>query len=144
MAGSALLVAGALLHVAAVFIGASAYALIGAPDGLVAMVEIGSPRPALTALAIAGMLLFAAAYGFSGAGLGPRLPARRLVLALVATVLIARGVLLPVAAASQPQLLSGICGRCGSFNGFVILTSAFCLFVGGAYAIGAKGLAWKH
>jgi hypothetical protein len=48
-----------------------------------------------------------------------------------------RGVLLPIAAAWQPHLLSGICGRCQAVNGFVLLTSALRLFVGGGYMVGA-------
>jgi hypothetical protein len=131
------MVIGALLHVAAVVIGAKAYAFLGAPAGLVAMVGTGSARPAQSCLVIAGLLLVGAVYGVAGAGFGPRLPARRLVLSLFASGLVARGVLLPVAAAWRPDVLSGICGRCREVNGFVLLTSALCLFVGAAYAVAA-------
>ncbi len=128
---------GALLHLAAVVIGANAYAWLGAPAGLVAMVGTASFRPAVSCFVIAGLLLLGSAYGFSGAGLGPRLPARRLVLSVIAVGLIARGILLPIAAAWQPHLLSGICGRCHAVTGFVLLTSALCLIVGVGYAVGA-------
>jgi hypothetical protein len=128
---------GALLHIAAVVIGAKAYAFLGAPAGLVAMVGTGSARPTQSCFVIAGLLLVGAVYGASGAGLGPRLPAWRLVLFLFAIGLVARGVLLPVAAAWRPYVLSGICGRCQEVNGFVLLTSALCVFVGAVYAAGA-------
>ena len=137
LASSCLMAIGALLHLAAVAIGANAYAWLGAPAGLVAMVGTGSLRPAVSCFVIAGVLLLGSAYGFSGVGLGPQLPARRLVLSLIAIGLIARGILLPVAAAWQPHLLSGICGRCQAVNGFVLLTSALCIIVGAAYAVGA-------
>lgn len=137
LASSGLMAIGALLHLAAVAIGADAYALLGAPAGLVAMVGTGSLRPAVSVFVIAGLLLLGSAYGVSGAGLGPRFPLRRLVLSLISIALIARGILLPIAAAWQPFLLSGICGRCQSVNGFVLLTSALCLIVGCGYAAGA-------
>jgi hypothetical protein len=137
LASSCLMAIGALLHLAAAALGASAFALLGAPAGLVAMVGTGSLRPAASCCVIAGLLLLGSAYGLSALGLGLRLPARRLVLSLIALGLIARGILLPVAVAWQPQLLSGLCGRCEAVNGFVLLTSALCLIVAGGYAAGA-------
>jgi hypothetical protein len=139
LASSSLMAIGALLHLAAIGIGANAYAWLGAPAGLVALVGTASLRPATSCVVIAGLLLLGSAYGFSGAGLGPRLPARRLVMSLIAVGLIARGLLLPLAAAWQPHLLLGICGRCQGVNGFVLLTSALCLIVGAGYAVGAFG-----
>ena len=137
LASSGLMAIGALLHLAAIFMGANAYAWLGAPAGLVAMVGTASHRPAISCVVIAGLLLLSSAYGLSGAGLGPPLPARRLVLSLIAVGLIARGILLPITAVWQPYFLSGICGRCQTVNGFVLLTSALCLIVGAGYAVGA-------
>jgi len=136
-ASAGLLVIAALLHLAAIALGANAYAFLGAPAGLIALIGTGSPRPAASCVVIAGALILGAAFGFSGAGMGPRLPFLRTVLGLFATILVARGILLPAAAAWQPQVLGGICGRCQSLNGFVLLTSASCLFVGIAYALAA-------
>jgi len=136
LASSGLMALGALVHLAAVAMGSNVYALLGAPAGLVAMVGTGSSRPALSCFAIAGLLLLGSVYGVSAAGIGPRLPARRLVLLVFAVGLIARGVALPVAAAWRPYVLSGICGRCQEVNAFVLLTSGLCLFVGAAYAVG--------
>ena len=136
LATSGLMALGALVHLAAVAMGSNVYALLGAPAGLVAMVDTGSSRPALSCCAIAGLLLLGSVYGVSAAGIGPRLPARRLVLLVFAVGLIARGLALPVAAAWRPYVLSGICGRCQEVNAFVLLTSGLCLFVGAAYAVG--------
>ena len=137
LVAAGLMAIGALLHLVVVAVGADAYALLGAPDGLVAMVAAGSMRPAVSALLIAALLVVGSTYGFSAAGIGWRLPARRLVLAMCALGLVARGVVLPLVAAWQPSLLSGLCGRCESVNGFVLVTSALCLLVGGAYGAAA-------
>jgi hypothetical protein len=129
---------GAAAHLAVIGVGAKGYAVLGAPAGLVAMVETSSYRPAITCIFIASLLMMGAIYGLSGAGLVTRLPYRRLILTLLGVGLVARAVLLPVAVVWQPQTLVGICGRCQLVNGFVLLTSALCLFVGLAYAVGAN------
>ena len=128
---------GALLHVAAIAVGARGYVLLGAPAGLVALVGTGSLRPAVSCLVIASLLLLGSVYGFSGAGLGPRLPACRPVLGIIAAVLVVRGIFLPVVAAWRPYLLRGLCGHCQAVNGFVLFTSVLCLIVGVGYALGA-------
>jgi len=51
--------------------------------------------------------------------------------------LVFRGVVLPVVAAGQPQLLSGICSKCQEVNSFVIFTSAVCFLAGLVYLKGA-------
>jgi hypothetical protein len=101
------------------------------------MLEQGSARPAITCAAIAALLSVWSAYGLSAAGIVRRLPAQRIVLGLVALALIGRGVVLPALAAYSPAALSVICGRCQQLNGFVLATSALCLFIGGAYAVAA-------
>jgi len=138
LAASAVMVVGATAHLAVIGIGPRGYAALGAPAGLVAMVGTASYRPAATCVAIALLLLLGAAYGFSSVGFGPQLPGRRYVLPLVGAGLIARAVLLPVAAFLQPALLLGICGKCQVVNDFVLFTSALCLFVGAAYAAGGS------
>jgi hypothetical protein len=143
LAVSALMAAGALFHLAIIAIGAKGYALMGAPAGLVALVGTGSLRPAASCVVIAALLALGCAYGLSAADVGPRLPARRPMLALVAAVFLARGLVLPVVAARAPELLRGLCGRCEDVNGFVLLKSGLCLFVGGAFALGAARRAYS-
>lgn len=78
-----------------------------------------------------------AAYAFSAAGVIRRLPARPVVLALVATVLVARGLLFLPIAAWRPQLLAGLCGKCAEPGAFLFLTSAVCVLLGLGLAGGA-------
>lgn len=129
---------GAAAHLAVIGIGAHGYAVLGAPAGLVALVGTPSHRPAITCILIASLLMLGALYGLSGAGLIKRLPLHRWVLTLLGLGLMGRAVLLPIAVAWQPRTVAGICGRCQAVDGFVLLTSALCLFVGVAYAAGAN------
>lgn len=138
LSGSMIMALGAAAHLAIIGIGAKGYAVLGAPSGLVAMVNTSSYRPTITSVFIASLLMMGAIYGLSGAGLVTKLPYRRLVLTLLGAGLVARAVLLPAAVVWLPQILVGICGRCQAVNGFVLLTSALCLFVGVAYAVGAN------
>jgi len=137
IASAGMCAVGAVVHLIAILLGARWHALIGAPLGLIEMLERGSARPAVTCLAIAAVLAVWSAYGFSAAGLVRKLPARRTVLALVAAVLIARSIVLPTLASYAPAMLIGACGRCQQLNWFVLVTSALCLFVGVGYAVAA-------
>lgn len=137
IASAALCAAGAVVHLAAIPLGASWYAFIGAPHGLIHMLGQGSLRPAITCVVIAVLLAVWSVYGLSAVGLVRRLPASRLVLALVALVLVGRSVVLPSVAAFAPAALAGICGRCQQLNGFVLATSALCLLIGAGYAVAA-------
>ena len=137
IASATLCAIGGVVHLAAIPLGAPWYALIGAPRGIVHMLGQGSLRPVVTCVAIAVLLAVWSGYGFSAAGLVRRLPAQRAVLAVVALVLISRSIVLPGLAAYAPSALTGICGRCQDLNGFVIATSALCLFIGVAYAAAA-------
>jgi hypothetical protein len=101
------------------------------------MLDRGSVRPALTCVFIDSALAIWSAYGLSAAGMLRRLPGLRLVLALVGGTLLLRALVLPALAVWEPAALSGLCGRCQHFNGFVFLTSVICLFVGGGYAVAA-------
>lgn len=137
LASGAALIVGALLHIASIFGGPDWYAFLGAPDGLVAMVNAGSLRPAISCIAIATVLLVCSAYAYSGAGVIRKLPGLRVVLAIIAAGMIIRGITFIPIAAWQPHLLSGICGKCQSVNAFLLTTSAICLTVGGGLAVGA-------
>ena len=137
IAAGAVLVVGALVHLAAIAGGPAWFAALGAPKGLVTLAGTDSLRPAISCVVIAAALLVCAAYAFSGAGLIRRLPLLRPVLALIALGLIARGLAFLPLAAWRPDLLSGLCGKCAEPGLFLVATSALCLFVGGGYAVGA-------
>lgn len=137
IASAALCGVGALVHLAVIPLGAEWYAFIGAPRGLLPMLDHGSVRPAVTCVLIASALAIWSAYGLAAVGLLKRLPALRLVLAFVGGTLILRALVLPALAVWEPAALSGLCGRCQHFNGFVLLTSVICLFIGGGYALAA-------
>jgi hypothetical protein len=137
IAAGAILVVGALVHLAAIAAGPAWYAALGAPKGLVYLASTDSLRPAVSCVVIASALLVCAAYAFSGAGLFRRLPLLRPVLALIAVGLVVRGFAFLPLAAWRPELLSGLCGRCAEPGLFLVATSALCLFVGGGYAVGA-------
>ena len=128
--------AGALLHIAILFGGPDWYAFFGAPQGLVAMARAGNIRAPISCLVIAAFLALLAAYAFSGAGLIRRLPALRPGLASISTILILRGVLFAPLIIWRPGALSGIC-NCRSVDTFIVVTSALCLAMGAAYALGA-------
>jgi putative oxidoreductase len=137
LASGVLLLSGALLHLAIPLGGSDWYEYFGAPAGLVAMVEAGSLRPAITCVVIAALLGGLAAYAFSGAGIVRRLPLLRPVLGLVGIALLVRGLgFLPLAVV-KPHLLAGLCGRCQGLSSFLVITSLLCLFLGAALTHGA-------
>ena len=94
-------------------------------------------RPVLTCMVIAAVLLAVSAYGYSGAGTIRRLPALRVVLALIGVALTARGLGFIPIALWRPRLLRVLCGDCDGVSPFLIVTSALCLAVGLAYLWGA-------
>lgn len=117
--------AAALLHVGCIVFGASWYRFLGAGEGLARLAE---PRPAQMAAVIAGVLLVWALYALSGAGVIRRLPFVRLVLALIAAVLIARGTLFFALRPYFPD--NGLA--------FWLVTSAICVALGLLHAIGLR------
>lgn len=138
--GASLAVAfGGLLHLVALAAGPQWLAWIGAPIGLVQMIEAGEMRPVVTTVGIALVLLMMSMYGLVAAGaVRWRLPLVRLVLVAFGAGLVARAFVLPAIAVWRPHLLQGICGRCESLDGFVLLTSALCLVVGVVYLASAR------
>lgn len=136
-ASGLLCVIGALLHLAIPLGGPSWYYFVGAPQGLVAMAKAGLARPAVTCIIIACVLCIFAVYAFSALGFVRRLPAVRFVLGIVGLGLVVRALWFPILAASNPSALGQFCGRCGSFNGFVVASSALCLFIGVGFVLGA-------
>lgn len=136
-ASGLLCVIGALLHLAVPLGGPAWYSFAGAPQGLVAMAAAGLVRPVVSCIVIACLLCIFAVYAFSALGFMRRLPAVRLVLGVVGLGLLVRAVWFPILAASNPLALGRFCGRCGSLNGFVVASSALCLFIGVGFMLGA-------
>lgn len=128
---------GALVHLAIPLGGPAWYYFAGAPQGLVAMAEAGLARPVVTCVIIACILCLFAVYAFSALGFMRRLPSVRLVLGVIGLGLAARAVWFPILAVRTPSALGQFCGRCGSFNGFVVASSALCLFIGVGFMLGA-------
>ena len=132
--------AGSVLHIAILFGGPDWYALFGAPRVLVEMARAGNLRAPVSCLIIASILAVLAAYAFSAAGVIRRLPLLRTGLALMAVVLILRGVVFIPMILWHPGSLSRIC-ECRSVDSFIVLTSLLCLAMGIGYALGALAVA---
>lgn len=130
-------VAGALLHLALPLGGTHWYSFVGAPQGLVAQAAVGSAQPVVSCVVIAALLSLCACYAFSALGLVRHLPARRVVLGIIGLGLALRAVWFPILAVTDPAALGPLCGRCSNLNGFVVATSALCLFIGIGYLLGA-------
>lgn len=130
---------GAAVHLAIPVGGPSWYEFFGAPQQLVNLARIGAPYALVSCLVIATVLVFFAAYAFSGAGLIRRLPFLRTALVLIATLLILRGLLFVPLAVWLPHTLAGICD-CRGVDTFLVVTSVICLALGLGYAVGARNL----
>ena len=126
----AILVLGALVHLAIPLGGPDWYAFFGAPPRLVDMARAGALRPVLTCLVIASVLGVLATYVYSGMGYLARLPLLRTVLLLAGVGLLCRGLVFVPLAYWRPESLAALCGDCGRVNLFLILTSAVCLLAG--------------
>lgn len=126
---------GATLHIAILIGGPDWYAFFGAPKGIVEMARAGDPFAPVSCLVISTILLVFAAYAFSGAGIVRRLPLLHNVLALIASVLILRGVLFIPLIVWRPGALAGVCD-CRQIDAFIVVTSVICLTMGMGYAIG--------
>ena len=139
LAAGLLCLAGALVHLAIPFGGPDWYEFFGAPPALAALAAEGRARPMITCALIAAVLLGISAYAFSALGRLRPLPGGRAVLLLVGLGLVSRGAAFPIVAMQSPWRLEQVCGRCDSLNGFVLLTSALCLFIGAGFLLGAFG-----
>ncbi len=123
----------ALLHLAIIAGGPAWYRFFGAGERMARMAAWGHPYPALLTAAIAGALGVAALYGLSGAGVVRPLPLLRPVLALVAGVFLARGLLgIPVVLLAPGPYAAELRGRMV----FMAVTSAVCVVLGACYAAG--------
>jgi putative oxidoreductase len=139
-AGAVMLV-GAILHVAIIFGGPGWYRFFGAPDRLVQMAAEGHWYPVVACLVIATLLLACTAFAFAGAGLIRPLPMNRIALCLIAAILIFRGLVFIPMAVWRPDLLGAITSSRG-VDTFLVVTSALCLLTGLGYAFGVQR-AWN-
>lgn len=97
-------VAGVVIHVGAVFGGASWYAFFGAPPFVVASAEAGTWLAPVGALVIAGLMAVCALYAGAALGWVRRLPLQRSALASIAAICLSRALLLPLLGVSHPEL----------------------------------------
>ncbi|HEX7241995.1 MAG TPA: hypothetical protein VF263_17055 [Longimicrobiaceae bacterium] len=132
--GGALTGAAALLHVAIILGGPDWYRFFGAGERMARLAARGSVYPAAVTACIAAVLGVWALYAFSGAGVVRRLPFLRPVLALVAAVYLARGILgVPVVMLADDPYASQLKARMT----FMVASSAICVLLGLCYAAGA-------
>ena len=94
LAGAALALAAAALHVAVIFGGPNWYRFFGDGEEIATAAELGSPMPAVITSGIAFVLTLWALYASSGAGSVPRLPLLRTGLVVITAIYLARGLLL--------------------------------------------------
>lgn len=126
LAGGALSAIAAAMHLAIIVGGPAWYRFFGAGERLAQAAERGSPMPAVVTVGIATVLGVWVAYGFSGAGLIPRLPLLRLGLVAISAVYLARALLwLPALA------LKGL-----PIDAFSAWSSLIVLAYGVTYAVG--------
>lgn len=123
----------ALLHLGCIVFGAPWYRALGAGEGMARLAEAGSWRPTLITLAISAVLLVWAVFALSGAGVIRPLPLTRLALLAISAVLLLRGLGFVFLQPFFP----------GNSATFWVLSSAFCLLLGGLHAVGLHQL-WSR
>ncbi len=131
--GGGLSLAAAALHLACIAGGPVWYRYFGAGEGIARLAERGDWRPAVITAAIAAMLVLAAAYAFSGAGLITRLPLLRTGLVFISAVYLLRGLIV-----LRPSAL----GRDDLSPGFLLWSSLIVLAFGIVHAVGTARV-WK-
>ncbi len=114
------------LHIGIIFGGPNWYRFFGAGEEMAQMAARGDIRAVIITLFIAGVLAIWSAFGFSGAGLIPRLPFMRFCLIGISAVYLIRG-LVPFLIMPLFPHISGT---------FWIISSGICAFIGFCYAIG--------
>ena len=126
--GAALICAiAALLHFACIPWGAEGYRFLGAGTTVVNAVASGDWRPHLSALVVGTLLLVAAAYALSGAGVLSPFPFLRPVLYIVSAVLIGRAIAYPILRPMFP----------GNSELFWLVSTSVVGFMGVLFLIGA-------
>lgn len=128
LAGAAGSFMAALLHLGCIFFGASWYRFFGAGEKMARMAEAGSPMPTLVTLGITLVLLAWSYIALAGAGLAPKPPLLRALLAGVTAMYLLRGLMLV-------PMMKTMAGRS---LGFWLWSSAICLALGALHLAGAR------
>lgn len=128
VAGAALGVLAALLHLGCIVFGAPWYRFLGAGERMAQLDLAGHWYPPAATLAIAAMLLVWSAYALSGAGAIRRLPLTRLALCAITGVYLLRGVAFVPLMAYFP----------GNSTTFWFWSSAICLVFGLIHLVGLR------
>jgi hypothetical protein len=128
---------GGLIHLSMIIGGSSWYRFFGAPESIAQMAGAGSLYPAFVCVFIACVLFTWSLYAFSGARVIAKLPFLRIILISISVALIIRGISFIPFMLISPEIFQRIT-NCQSVNAFLIITSAICLIVGLAYAVGIK------
>jgi len=126
IAGGTLTALAAVAHLACIVLGAPAYRLMGAGEGMARAAEAGKLKPSLITLAISAVLVVWALYAFSGAGVIGRLPFAGVVLPAVCAVFLVRAFGFPLLRPAFP----------GNSTTFWLVSSGICLVLGALYAFG--------
>lgn len=124
--GGCLSVAAALLHIGCILGGAPWYRFFGAGEAMARAAERGEVYPHLVTLGIAAILALWAAFAFSGAGRMRRVPLLRTALVLIASIYLARGLVLVPIYLGRPDVI----------DAFAVWSSMIVLVYGLAYAAG--------
>ncbi|MCU0755157.1 MAG: hypothetical protein MUE46_08550 [Xanthomonadales bacterium] len=127
--GGSLSALAALAHLACIAIGAPAYRLMGAGEGMARAAEAGHWLPTVITLGIAAMLGLWAWYAWAAAGLAPRLPLMKLALTAISGIYLLRGLGFPLLMSRFPD----------NSMSFWLVSSGICLLLGGLYAYGTFG-----
>ena len=123
-----------LTHVAIIIGGPDWFRFFGAGERMARQAELGSPYPAIVTAAIATILAVWTLYALSGAGVIRRLPLLRIVLVLIASIYLLRGVLgVPVVLLVDDPYTRQLRARMI----FMVVSSLICVGLGVCYAIGA-------
>lgn len=96
--------AGVVIHVGAIFAGLSWLVFFNAPPSVIDSYQAGTLFAPVSCLIIAGLMGTCGYYAASVVGLVRRPPLQRFGLAAMATICIARALLLPALAISHPEL----------------------------------------
>jgi hypothetical protein len=121
-----------LLHLGCIYFGASWYRFFGAGEEMALMAQQGSIQPTIITLGIFLVLATWSLYAFSGAGVIFKLLFIRLVLILITSIYMLRGIV-------GFFFMDSPMGRSAEFW---LWSSLICLFFGVFHAVGLKK-AWK-
>ncbi|QQX78474.1 hypothetical protein JK628_12845 [Shewanella sp. KX20019] len=118
----------ALMHIGCIYFDAPWYRFFGAGEQMAVMAERGSLQPTIITSGIVVVLSIWSVYAFSAADVITRLPLMRLVLIVISTIYLLRGV-------AGLFFIGNTMGRSAAFW---LWSSAICLCVGLIHLIGLK------